>query len=249
MKTRTLLLAMLLLAAAPVQATDLVLRDYDLDSASFIYPVLCTPTVGAVVNQCPGPGYSDSRKITTAGAASTTVTSVGSNGAFGLAAVGDVILISPDGADTTVPTLRRITAKASADSITVDANADIATAGAPFRLWSLTVGTGAADDGWFRYPTAGNINIVIDVSQMNAASVDYHVQCRHTHNGGYSTPVYLAGTAATPISLTAAAGHRVAIIDEAWDSCRVGLRVTTDDGGDTGANAEKVSISIAPPGR
>lgn len=229
---KRLLFAVLLVfaLAPPVAAADFVLFDYDVDSATFIYPIYCTPALGVGVNLCPGSGWSDGAKITTSGASSTTVTAVdGATDPFGLAAVGDAVTFVPS--QTTTTTLRRFTAVASADSATIDTATTIPTAGAAFKLWDLVVGTGAADDGWFRYPGTGDLTLVIDVNQMSATSVDYHVQCRHTYIDRYTAPVYVAGTAATPISVTAAAGQRVTLTDEGFDSCRVGFKVTTDDAG------------------
>ena len=248
---RRRLAAALLFAAAATGAgaATPLLVDYDITSLTFIAPIYCTPGATTRVNACPGDGWSQARPITTAGASSTTVTGVvTADAVFALAGVGDIITFTPD--QRSPVTLRRITAKASATSITVDAAVTIPAAGVNFRLWSLTPGTGLANEGWWRMPTTSSglgvptVTVVIDPVVINSTSVEYVVQCRQTFVDRYTDPVNISGTVAAPVSILAAAAgiaQRVTIANEGFDSCRVLLKETADSG------VQKITISIESP--
>lgn len=228
-----------LLAPATVRAANPVVVDYELDSTTYVCPVLCTPPQDT---GC-GPdatGYSDGRRITTSGAATTTVTAVDDD-AFDMVAVGDMLSIGGDSGSAMArraPTWRRVTAKASADSITVDSNVTIADAdNARFTLFRLVV-----NGGWWKWTPSGDGEVFIDIAQMNTTGgIDYKLEARHCYaNGVCTTPEILAG----PTNKAAAESDRVAFDKEFVDQVRVCFKITTaDDGGDTGANAEKITVT------
>lgn len=238
---RKTLLAMLALLAAPLFADDyLIARDFNLDGTTYVYPTLCTLTGGSAAGQCPGSGYDVQRKITTSGASSATVTAVSSNAAFDLVAVGDMILISPDGAEVTTPALRRVTAKASSNSITVDSVITIAAAGANWRLWTLTAGTGAAGDGWFRMD-ARAATIQVQIDQMSVTGgIDYSLECGMSPLGT-STPLTSDSVATANI---ASASTVTLVVAEPYDLCRLGLKIGTNDNLDTVTNGVNDSLDF-----
>lgn len=241
---RKTLLAMLVLLAAPLLFADdyLIARDYELDSTTYIYPTFCTLTAGSAPGQCPGSGYDMQRKITTSGASSATVTTVSANAAFDVVAVGDMLLISPDGASVTTPALRRVVTRASADSITVDSNITIATAGANFRVWTLTPGTGVAADGWFRMD-ARPATIQVQIDQLNVTGgIDYSLECGMSPLGS-STPITSDSVATANLT---AVGTVTLVVAEPYDLCRLGLKIgSADDGNDLTTNAEKITVTVA----
>ncbi len=230
----------------PTKALNLL--EYDLDSASYIFPIYCTPSSALSVTACRGTGGAgrkSTQKITTSGS-STTVTSLASNGAFTELLVGDLILIEVPSEATTTPDaqpsqyLRWITARASADSITVNSAVTIPAAGVGFTWWKLSAGT-SASSGWF--PMNPNQIIVVSVDQMDATSIDYKVECRFKFWDYVSNPIIIAG----PTNLTAATDtpDRVAIEGaDRYDQCRVGFKINTDDGADTTTHAEKITVIV-----
>jgi hypothetical protein len=176
--------------------------------------------------------------------ATTTVTSVASNGAFTDLVVDDLILIqippsaNPNPDQPPTQALRRITARASADSITVNANVTIPTAGAQFSWWKISAGT-TAESGWF--PMSPQETIFIDITQMDATSIDYKAECRYRFWDFVTTPIIVAG----PTNVTAAGNGRVVIEGgDRYDQCRVGFKINTDDGADTTTHAEKITVAI-----
>lgn len=216
------------LAASAARAGTPIVFDYDVDSLSYYYPILCTPPSNA---PCPGDGYSDARRITTSGAASTTVTAVSSNAAFDLAAVGSLITFTPSG--TTTAVARQITAKASSNSITISGAAvNIAAAGVPFRLWNLNAGTGAASDGWFPASATISFNFLVDITQISVTGgIDYKLECRHIYPGGGVSSPYpvVATTNKTAVSVSTGGWALSGTAQGPWDQCRVGLKIGTSD--------------------
>ena len=239
---RFLLLSLLASVGALAHAGTLTVLEYDLDSTSYVYPVICTPPANAT---CPGDGFSDARLITTSGAASNTVTTVASNAAFDLAAVGSVITFVPS--QTTTAVTRVITAKASSNSVTISGAAvTIPSTGTTFRLWNLQTG-GTATDGWFDVGALISMNFIVDIAQLNVTGgIDYMLECRHVYFGGVSSAfTVVPATNKTAVSVSSSGWALSGSAQGPWDQCRVGLKIgTSDDGGDTGANAEKITVTF-----
>lgn len=114
-------------------------------------------------------------RATTSGS-STTTTSVNSSAVFGSIAVGDVIWATVGG----VRTGRVVTARASADSATVDTAWTLPAAGVTLRYQKATCG---ASSGWVSVPSgATTINVTIDLSQVVVAAggVAFKIEGRYS---------------------------------------------------------------------
>ena len=177
-------------------------RTYDVASTSYIY---CTTS-----DLRPG-----TANIETSGS-STTVTAVSGN-PFESLAVGDDIQVTLAG----VATRRRITAKASAVSITVDSAINLdRDNGYGFQWNDVTCGT-AATNGWI--PVAGMKNKAVHIAldTINATSIEWKIQGR-----------IRGATAADLTNATSwtATNAQVVVIPEELEAIRVGVKVTTDGG-------------------
>lgn len=229
---RRLTLALALLAAlvvlpagAEVQVdTKNVLTNYDLDSVSFIYPYFEAVRTGT-------------QRITTVGS-STTVTAVAGT-PFTPLGIGDELDISVNGVNTVrwvatcVPSCGL-----SATSITVDTAVDL-TAGYTFSFRHLQT----ALPGWMSVSSFLYTLYTVQIDQANTTTgITWQMECRTSATS--STGVIVVG----PITvLNAAVPYSKGAADFLpWDSCRLGIKLTsTDDGGDAGANAEKINIYLA----
>jgi len=174
---------------------------YDVASTSYIY---CTTSALK-------PGTAN---IETSGS-STTVTAV-SGTPFESLAVGDDIQVTLAG----VATRRRLTAKASAISVTVDSaiNLDVDN-GYGFQWNDVTCGT-AATNGWIPVSGLRNKAVQINLDTINAASIEWKIQGRV--KGGATAADITNETSWT------AANAQVVVIPEELDAIRVGVKVTTD---------------------
>lgn len=253
MKTRTTILAVmavlaLFLTPKTARAQDYafpLVSLYDLDSTVAIY---CKTTgLQGKVNTEPLP---INLKITTAGVATTTVTSIspGTNAAFDSIAAGDLIIIPP-GADTAYAETDQkhsvvVTAKASANSITVSSNLTIADAGTTFwyRKAACTT-TDSNTAGWFSTKNMRTVQISALIGQIDVSSggIKFSFQCRHRDSAGLADEVYTG----TYTSATVGSNGVVLDILHPMDECRVAMNLTgTDDGVDTTTHAEQVNISV-----
>lgn len=200
-------------------------------AAAYTFPRMCSYPGPYNANTCPGPGRQSLQKATTAGAATTTVTSAtASTGAFTGVGIGDQIVFASAVNATTgavEEVVRFVTAAASADSITVDSNVTIPAAGSSFVWYHLDVGT-AADSGYIVYPTAGAITFNAMVTTLNATSLDYKLECRQCNLDRCNAPVAMAGP--TNIVAATTSAIRVNIFTEQTDQCRFGLKLNTDTG-------------------
>jgi hypothetical protein len=169
-------------------------------------------------------------KISTSGSSTTVTSTVSGTGAFTNVAVGDPLFINDDG----VMLLRAVTARASADSITINAAVDVT--GASFEYRTFACGT-ADTSGAIPVSGFNSLTFQIDLAQENSASTDYKVECRLFGPGAEW------GIIAGPTNDTSTFNDFVTS-NIGFDECRVGVAVNTDDGGDTGANAEKYTILL-----
>lgn len=240
---KKLLLFLALLVGAPAWAqTTVLFTDVDLDATSYTFYTLCSPgSVTFTASVCVGQGRFEVKGITTSGSSSTTVTSVASNAAFNELLAGDEIEIyNSEPTSVNGRERRLITARASANSVTVDSAVTIQSGGKPFAWWKLVSGT-TSEDGWFSIGDADHFSIILGFTQaVTTGGITYKVECRESYLGRKSPVVLVAGeTTVTTFPATA----RVNVRDERYAECRIGMKIVTDDtpGGDTGANQEKIT--------
>lgn len=219
-------------ASAQATSKSLLSFDYDPDNTAYYCPALCTPISGSTISTCGGPGRTESRKITTSGAANTTVTGVATNSAFDRILPGDVIQFSvPSATGSTaqsVQYLRRVATKTSDSQITVNDTVTIPTAGVTFVWWKMTDTIATSEGGWWDFPKAqgSGETIVIDFNTISlTGGIDYKVECRHKYWDKVLAPVIMAG----PTNVTTASVARVDIFEESYDQCRVCMKVGTSD--------------------
>lgn len=229
----TLILALIAAPVAPqgFSADRAVLAAvYDLDSASYIY--CATRGINGTTtdrNKNPPQGA----HLIDAAAGSTTVTSDGSRSSFNNVLVGDILFINRAGV-----TLERVVmTKADANSITVNAALNAAaTVDATFTFRTLSCGT---TDTSGAFPVQGfhSFTIQVILAQENSASTDYQVECRNFGPG-------MAWSIVNGPNNDTGVFNDIFATDLGFSECRVGAKVNTDDGADTGAAAEQLTIIV-----
>lgn len=235
------LLALLALpAAAQEQRAANFTYKYDVASSSMTYCGL----LGRSGNAWLDPIVS-SVPIETSGS-STTVTAVtaGSN-PFTNLAVGDVIYVVRDNG---VREIRLITAKASADQVTVDTAVNWSD-GFPFSWMNNTCGTGA-DDGWIHVGGWQTVELTVQYIAGDLDTLDVTWFCKEGALGSSDIRVYPGpssdcgdGTLSGTVCQFASTGQglSVKIPNNAFAQCRVGLKYGTTDGG----TREEVTTTIS----
>jgi hypothetical protein len=158
---------------------------------------------------------------------STTVTSAA---AFGLllaptATRGSVIVVSIDGGTTY--SAYRVTAKASASSITIDRAADLTATGVPFGFYDEFCGTGNAD-GWIASKPGDVITVIY---QGGSATASTSIECRGSGLGQLPVQIYPDNSAgaATRALIAADINNRYMLVitnDLRCTGVRVGLAGT-----------------------
>ncbi len=221
-------------------------EDWDLDATTYTAPYF-TNVAGYITE----PGTQIPRCITTVGSTTTTTALTTGQSPFAQAAVGDEITVVPGstagGNASSLPMVRYVSAKASADSITVGPTAwDLSvtpggngcSAGYTYRLKKFQSSTSA---GWIPSQGMSLVTFLLGVDQINTTTgIDYKVECRHRGNG---VPDVIFIEKATTILTTA--GTVKVDITSPYDDCRLMVRMTsTDDGADIGAAQEKLNISM-----
>jgi hypothetical protein len=185
--------------------------------------------------------YPVSRLITTSAALSTTVTGVvAADDPFDLVSVGDLLVFSVSG------TLyeRRVTAKASADSITVNQAVNIPAAGVTFSYRKLYFSTNPADR--MAYPVGGYQSIAfdwaVDYTSSTTAGLILRIECAPytpEYNAARWTKISeirLAGSAPTQ------ADSRQIVSTEGYGYCRFGAYYATGD--DIDGSAEDINLTV-----
>ena len=210
-----------------IQHSTLLLNAYDLSSTSFIY----TSYLGANGSPFGAPitGYAS---IKTAGSSTTVVSNVASSGAFTPVSVGDLLIFTlPANAGSNTRTAVSVTARASADSITVSSAVDL-TGGVPYTYLRASRGTGATV-GWI--PTSGDAYKTFSwtIATINATSITAQVQCIHDYLNAPAITVYPPVTAETDTCFTGiftAAKTCNFVMREPYAACRIGFKIDTDGG-------------------
>lgn len=247
---KKLLLLLVALLGLPAAAQSIPLFSlYDLDATTYVYPILCRPgIVTPTANVCAteSPRFEAAKPITTTGASSTTVTAVASNNAFNELLAGDEIEILQPALSTSGARARRlITARASANSVTVDTAIQIDITGSSFVngslfAWYKFYANAGAEDGWFSVGDADHFQVAIGFIQaVTTGGIDYKLECRQRYLDRTGPVVLVQGANVTVFPATVA----INVNDTRYAECRVGLKITTDDtpGADAGVNQEQIT--------
>lgn len=234
------ILALPSLALAGSQETANFNAIYELDATSITYCVL------AGKNGNPYDAGIESRaSIVTSGSSATTSALVSSSAPFAEVAIGDIILVA--GFDARV-----VVSKADSDTITVDTAWNLGATGVPFRWKKSTCGT-ASTNGWIDVAGADSFMITLSIEQVNVTGgIDVQVQCRGSDITKVVNQVFPActtGACGTVQNYAGTAGitstTSMTFTGFPYQQCRVGWLIhTSDDGGDTGANAERITASV-----
>lgn len=241
MKKLALILALFALPTFGAGREQLLLNAlYDLDATD---PTYCVTT--GIGGQVRSGALAVDQLVTTSGS-STTVTAVSASTTdpFLNVAVGDVLIFPRTFSATTggfIPTReeRVVTAKASNDSITINAAIELPLAGTTFAYREPSCGT-TATSGWVPVQNLRDVTFTINIAQLSVASggVAVTVDCRNLGVGSGANTIF-APTAYTTT------GVRSFIIVEPWDECRIGYELSgADDGSDTGADAEQITVRL-----
>lgn len=192
--------------------------------------------------------------LATTSGSNTTTTSVSSSGVFGSIAVGDVIWAAISGSKTG----RVVTARASADSATVDTAWTLPAAGVTLRYQKPTC---AATGGWVTVGEGYSLmNFFINLSQVSLTSggVGLKIEGRDSPistapavnlwpgedsadakcSSGTFASGYCVFTAVASFSVTNSKVH------VPYQVRLVSILTDTDDGTDTGADAEQLSAHV-----
>ena len=232
---RRLLVALLALSlAAPIGADQqdkaIFVTGFDVDDTSYTYCVTTGENNSAWGD--PRPGGS----VVSASASTTVAATTADTLPFTFVDVGDVLYFK---SAIGVTSVRYVTAKASGDSITVNASITLVASGFTWR--EVTCGTDAAS-GWI--PVAGwgeaKINTYVENLSVDASGIDVIWECRDLSDDTQVIIVYPA----TNYTAEGSATGRAVVITEPWDECRVGFKVADDDATDTGADIEIVHATI-----
>jgi hypothetical protein len=188
--------------------------------------------------------------VLTVGSSTTVTAATAGTGPFQNVSVGDEITfplgtLTPAGTQTPPggESFRYVTAKASADSVTINAAINLAVPagrGYPFTWRKRVCGT-TATDGWFSTSNWQDFDVTFQADQSDATSLDASLECENF--GAASAPNqiwtknYLLAAYGFPGGRTTVAVH------DHFDRCRLGVRLT-DDASDAGANLEKISAYV-----
>lgn len=212
------------------------LYKYELDATTLTYCRLVGRNSDPFAGTIQGPA----RVKTTGSSTSVTENTTGQN-PFANVAVGDLITVqrTPGGAVDT----RVVVTRTDAANITVEAAVDW-TGGFEFRYKTLQCGT-TATDGWVDASGSNQITITYNIVQQNTTTgIDMRGECRGPGIGAQAVQVFPATGFQTDTTATIANQHSY-LVSGRWSACRLGVKITsTDDGGDTGANAEQLTAGI-----
>lgn len=214
---RILLFLVLLVLPVTVQAQVnqfiSVLR-YDLASTSAIY---CSG----------GQGWVQGTSTVSTSGSSTTLTAA-TTGTFDALSVGDSLYVAGS--------FRQVAAKASSISLTL--SSAINTVATGWRYIHYTCGTGN-EDGKFTVANGWISTLVAEIVTMTATSVEVRYECRTQAPDAAWIVVYPsagnnecgAGTEASGYCSFTAAASLALVVDEVWNECRIGTKITSDTAG------------------
>ena len=181
------------------------------------------------------------KKVTTAGAASTTLAGVvATDDPFDRVSVGDTLILNVSG----YVYERSVTAKASADSITLDQTVTVPAAGVTFRYKKLYYSTNPADDMSFGVVNYKALMLLWSVdANVNTGGVVTSFQCTYDYAnnpGALWTVVDTATTNSGATQVPLPVSINLALFP--YNRCRFGLRFGTGD--DADAANEDINASI-----
>lgn len=252
---RLFLFALLLCAvsaSAQDQRTARWLTKYDLDASDLTYCVVTGVDGSAFGAPMTGPAL-----VETSGS-STTVTAVtASTNPFAEVSVKDIIMAKPSPGLETVNVVT-VTAKASADSITVDTAVDwSAGSGLVFQWLKVTCGTGA-ENGWIDVSGFSFYTMEVQYNQGDLDGFDVQWECRESAIGSLANKVW-PPTTTTDTSVcgggtlttgfcrftTPGATARLAVGSEfPWTECRVGIKFQSADASEATTDLESITASL-----
>lgn len=183
----------------------------------------------------------EGNRLKNAGLLTTAVAASGTP--LSLLGVGDELTVQRD-AGAAGTDVRAITAD-DGTTLTLNAAANWSGNGASgFAFTYRTHVCSTTTAGWFGVPL-GPKHLVLQVDQINAGQVDVIVQCRGYSPWAQPVLVYPPGGATECLAggFTAVAACQIPL-EGPWKECRVGVSVTADDGDDTGANREAVTVYL-----
>lgn len=216
-----------------------LMSDYDSDSVG-TYEYCATSGKGGVVNS---PDRVEIAKVVTSGSSTTVSALTAGEEPFANVAVGDELTFVGMGGlplDTAGNEYRLVTARASADSITVNTAIDIGTTGRTFTYRKRACGT-AATDGWFYTGGWQDFTVYVQADQSDAGGgVDVALYCEAFSSASGQTRVFQK----TYSSYGDPSGRDAVTVTNYWDRCRLGIRLLTSDPSDAGAAIEKISASV-----
>lgn len=185
--------------------------------------------------------YAVNLPITTSAVLSTTVTSVSTNGAFNQVAVGDLLLIPIGGRIYE----RKVTAKASANSITINQSVKIPATGVTFAYKKMFFSTNPRDEMFIPVATYDTmlINWSVDAN-ANTGGVITLVQCTDSKQPDFPTSpwVEISTTTVNSGATKAATPETINLTTHPYTFCRVGMRFGTGDDGD--GSDEDINLSV-----
>lgn len=230
--------------------SGLLFGRYDLDATSYTFCRL--QGQGGGTSPLPQ-AFQLPAAVETVGSSTTFTASTAATAPFRDVVAGDVLVI-PIGAGVTatpVTVLRSIVSKTSSDEVVVDEAYDLGTTGVVLSALSQKCGTGE-QDGWQNVSALRNVQATVQIDQMSGAGgIDVQWWCRSAQPDAKAVQYYPDNSAGAATRNYTAAGTEartiVAFVDEA--SCaqiRVGmLWHTNDDGADTGADRERITVTVS----
>jgi len=237
------LLALLLMAALAhaqqAQTSGYLALDYDLDSATFVYPRL----TGANGTPWGGP-IGGPNRVKTAGSSTTISAETAGNAPFRDVAVNDVLVITIGNAVN----VRVVLTHPDNDTVTVNTVIDIVTP-VGFGYFKSGTGTGA-DAGWF--DVSGNYSISVspqyDAGDL-AGGLDLRVECMPQGINAQPQQAYPDNSAGATnrnfptasVGYEARATFSVIVAEASLARCRVGIKAGTSDADGT---IERISILL-----
>jgi len=235
----------LLVAAPPIaagEAESVTLtfhRDTDVTSVEYCSAVGSQGVWGT--SGKPGAGQIESS------GSSATWTSVDTEAVFvnGIAA-GDYLVARPPGDFNHLDAvLAVIVSVDSTSQITVGTAADIsAGSGYTWEWWDVTCGS-AADSGTYDVSGWSSALLTYDINQLNVTGgIDLRPECRVDAKGADWVVVTDDG-AEDAVTAVGTGSYAIVLSEAGFSECRFGHYIdSADDGGDTGSNAEQITLTI-----
>lgn len=228
-------------------APTTLVANYNLAATSYTYSFFRGPNT---VNGSPlGYGVKSEHRVKTAAGAQTTVSTFTASAApFAGLVAGDMLLFpnAPTVTPVTGPTAtntyplgrgqeRIITVATDDNNCDIHSAIDLSidTTGYAFYWKKFKTGTGA-EDGWFKTADFSGVQFNIQVTTLNATSIDYSIEGRNT---GPNTAAQQLDVGSITSSALGSNAHSF-YLGVPYDQCRVGLKVT----GDAGTQAVWVNV-------